>query len=88
MSWSDKYKRSIDCGNPKGFSQRAHCQGRKKKMNEEGGAMVGGAPANNVSGGNIAGLGVGPQGEPGVDLKRKKKVMPFKSFITRKLPPA
>jgi hypothetical protein len=29
--WSDKYKRSIDCNNPKGFSQRAHCQGRKKK---------------------------------------------------------
>jgi hypothetical protein len=33
--WSDKYKKSIDCNNPKGFSQRAHCQG-KKKMNEEG----------------------------------------------------
>ena len=33
--WSDKYKKSIDCDNPKGFSQRAHCQG-KKKMNEEG----------------------------------------------------
>ena len=29
--WSKKYKRSIDCSNPKGFSQRAHCQGRKKK---------------------------------------------------------
>ena len=28
--WSAKYKRSIDCSNPKGFSQRAHCQGRKK----------------------------------------------------------
>ena len=33
--WSDKYKKSIDCDNPKGFSQKAHCQGRKKKMNEE-----------------------------------------------------
>lgn len=30
-SWSKKYKRSIDCNNPKGFSQRAHCAGRKKK---------------------------------------------------------
>jgi hypothetical protein len=30
-SWSTKYKKSIDCNNPKGFSQRAHCQGRKKK---------------------------------------------------------
>ena len=28
--WSEKYKRSIDCNNPKGFSQRAHCQGKKK----------------------------------------------------------
>lgn len=28
--WSEKYKRSIDCSNPQGFSQRAHCQGRKK----------------------------------------------------------
>lgn len=35
--WSDKYKRSINCSNPKGFSQRAHCQGRKKNesVNEE-----------------------------------------------------
>ena len=29
--WSEKYKKSINCKNPKGFSQRAHCQGRKKK---------------------------------------------------------
>ena len=32
MVWSQKYKDSIDCKNPKGFSQRAHCQGRKKKQ--------------------------------------------------------
>jgi hypothetical protein len=31
--WSQKYKKSIDCNNPKGFSQKAHCQGREK--NEE-----------------------------------------------------
>ena len=49
--WSQKYKRSIDCNNPKGFSQRAHCQGKEK--NED-------APANNVGGGNIAGT----QGDP------------------------
>ena len=30
-TWSQKYKDSIDCNNPKGFSQKAHCQGRKKK---------------------------------------------------------
>lgn len=33
--WSDKYKKSIDCDNPKGFSQRAHCQGRKKRDTKE-----------------------------------------------------
>lgn len=32
--WSEKYKNSIDCNNPKGFSQRAHCQGKKKQTNE------------------------------------------------------
>jgi hypothetical protein len=29
MGWSEKYKKSIDCSNPKGFSQKAHCAGRK-----------------------------------------------------------
>jgi hypothetical protein len=29
--WSQKYKKSIDCSNPKGFSQKAHCAGKKKK---------------------------------------------------------
>jgi gamma-glutamylcyclotransferase (GGCT)/AIG2-like uncharacterized protein YtfP len=33
--WSEKYKNSIDCNNPKGFSQRAHCQGRKKTNETE-----------------------------------------------------
>ena len=33
-AWSARYKRSIDCDNPKGFSQKAHCRGRKK-VNEE-----------------------------------------------------
>ena len=28
--WSEKYKSSINCNNPKGFSQKAHCAGRKK----------------------------------------------------------
>jgi len=28
--WSQKYKSSINCANPKGFSQKAHCAGRKK----------------------------------------------------------
>ena len=29
-AWTAKYKSSINCASPKGFSQRAHCQGRKK----------------------------------------------------------
>ena len=29
--WSTKYKRSIDCSNAKGFSQKAHCYARKKR---------------------------------------------------------
>ena len=35
----------------------------KVKLNEDGGA-----PVNSAGGGNIAGIGVGPQGEPGVKL--------------------
>ena len=34
-AWSKKYKKSIDCSNPKGFSQKAHCAGRKKKKTNE-----------------------------------------------------
>jgi hypothetical protein len=29
--WSQKYKSSINCASPKGFSQKAHCAGKKKK---------------------------------------------------------
>ena len=28
--WSQKYKNSINCNHPKGFSQKAHCAGKKK----------------------------------------------------------
>ena len=28
--WSSEYKSSINCADPKGFSQKAHCAGRKK----------------------------------------------------------
>jgi len=30
--WSLKYKRSIDCKHPKGFSQRQHCKYGRKNM--------------------------------------------------------
>jgi hypothetical protein len=36
--WSNKYKKSINCDNPKGFSQKAHCQGRKKENKEATGS--------------------------------------------------
>ena len=43
------------------------------------------APTNSVGDGSrVAGLGVGPQGEPGI--KRKKKVASFISFMRRKAP--
>ncbi len=40
------------------------------------------APVNAVGGGQIAGVGVGPNGEPGVN--KKKKTASFISFIKRK----
>ena len=184
MTWTNKYKKSIDCNNPKGFSQKAHCQARKlrqmgkktesKPVNEarvdkhevSGKVVIDGhvfsdagksgrstygrysvkdpnyvkdtkevgmhrnyrkpsslnfstladakkwvktqpkksaeeidrihkkhadfekymnedAPVNVAGTGNIAGLGVGPQGEPGVDLKKKKKVIPFAMFVRK-----
>jgi hypothetical protein len=33
--WSKDYKKSIDCSNPKGFSQKAHCAARKKRQKGE-----------------------------------------------------
>ena len=42
------------------------------------------APTNNVGGGQVAGLGVGPKGEPGVN--KKKKLISFISFVRRKKP--
>jgi len=93
MTWSDKYKKSINCSSPKGFSQRAHCQARKlrskgvetksKPVNEDG------APVNAAGGGAIAGIGVTAAGkpanwaEPGVSKKNQKKQT---SILRRKEP--
>jgi hypothetical protein len=30
VTWSKKYKDSINCDSPKGFSQKAHCASKKK----------------------------------------------------------
>jgi hypothetical protein len=38
-------------------------------------------PTNNVGGGAIAGIGVGPQGEPGI--KKKRKLDTLMGFIKR-----
>ena len=35
MSWSKEYKKSVDCDNPQGFSQKAHCAARKKRAKGE-----------------------------------------------------
>ena len=55
----------------------------KKQIKEDGVGMVGGVPTNNVSDGNIDGIGVGQKGEPGVNMRKKKNVIPFRMF-TRK----
>jgi hypothetical protein len=52
-----------------------------KKQLKEDGVVV---PANSAGSGAVAGIGVGPQGEPGVN--KKKKLTPFMSFIRRKKP--
>jgi hypothetical protein len=68
----------------------------KQKIKEDGAAgMMGSAPANNVGSGNIAGVGVGPAGEPGVSPKdkitgqgfglRKKKKNPVMGMLKRKV---
>lgn len=48
--WSEKYKRSINCSNPKGFSQRAHCQGRKKSSSKK---PVGEAAVGSITAGQL-----------------------------------
>ncbi len=44
-------------------------------VNEDGAAVGAGAPTNNVGSGAVAGLGVGPQGEPGRKKSRVMKVL-------------
>lgn len=57
----------------------------KKENIKEDGGMVGGSPVvNNVGAGEISGLGIGKQGEPGVNPKKKKSVVPFKTFVRKK----
>lgn len=57
----------------------------RERMKSEDVGMMGGAPTNNVGAGEIAGLGVGPQGEPGINKKKKKSPITF-SMFRRKRP--
>jgi len=80
--WSEKYKKSIDCDNPKGFSQRSHCQGRKKRVDEdlrkwfgtggEGGVGGGGWDRYNTKGERIGKCAREP-GEPKPKCLSKEK---------------
>jgi len=69
--WSEKYKRSIDCNNPKGFSQRAHCDGRQKTDEDEVNEIWGFAAGKSV-----------PAWKRG-KIKKKKEV--FEPSIQQKL---
>ena len=33
--WSAKRKKSVDCKRPRGFSERAHCAGRRKNARKK-----------------------------------------------------
>ena len=55
-----------------------------KRFNEDmGGGAIASGPTNTAGGGAVAGIGVGKSGEPGVDLKKKKKVV-IQPMATRK----
>lgn len=63
-------------------------EGNRKITEEDGGA-----PTVNVGSGNIAGLGVGPQGEPGLTKAQQKKHrrrarMSFADMVNRRIMPA
>jgi hypothetical protein len=54
--WSQNYKDSINCDNPKGFSQKAHCQGKNKKETKE-------ATASGAAGGFVGKTAFNPNSE-------------------------
>jgi hypothetical protein len=55
------------------------------KVDDKGILVQEDAPANNVGGGNIAGVGVGPAGEPGVMPKKKKKKTIIMGMLKRNI---
>lgn len=66
-----------------------HRNSWKNLVNEEANVFKEEAPANAVGGGNIAGIGVGPQGEPSGRLKKPRKrnkiLSTFREFIEENL---
>jgi len=98
--WTDKYKRSIDCNNPKGFSQKAHCQGRKKNEEldipvlegeEEWSMRV--IDEDGVVGGsagptNVTGVATSTDPISASAVNRKKRTSPVMLSIRRKSPKA
>ena len=67
-----KLKMDSDTGTPDHFTAAMR---RKKGLPED-------VAVNSAGGGNIAGIGVGPDGEPGVK-KKKKNVMSFNRFMKK-----
>lgn len=61
------------------------CKKFKMGSLSEDGAMAAG-PTNNVGSGAIAGLGVGKQGEPGVDNRKRKRPPIMMALLKRKAP--
>lgn len=100
--WTEKYKRSIDCSNPKGFSQRAHCQGKKKNEEldipvlegEEEWAMQaidedgvgGGAMGGSAGPTNVTGVATSTDPISATAVNRKKRKSPVMVTIRRKSP--
>ena len=89
--WSGKYKKSINCSNPKGFSQKAHCAGKKKnesKMNEgcwKGYKQVGGKKKNGKMVPNCVPINEIPMGDlQKIDTFADKKLNPVDVVLTDK----
>lgn len=84
--WSEKYKKSINCNNPKGFSQRAHCQGRAKKTETK--EATGGGSAGSYESPSFGAKSMKPKDWRGksktqipggkfVEVKKKCKKFPY-----------
>lgn len=79
--WSEKYKKSIDCSNPKGFSQKAHCDGRKKKDIEEADGHSKYYPGGKTPGltSDVLNTILTNMGKEGLDNKEEKPKNSFKT---------